>query len=909
MTQKPTGASTDLAGVIFEEYPDPTFIVDRQARVLVANRAARALLGDVSGAPALLGHAGDVFDCVHAREPGGCGYQESCQACVVRSSVEQAFTGGVVRRALAIVHVHRAGSDARVSVHVSAFAIHHGGDRRVVVTLEDVSDLVRLKGEVSQAEQALRESEALYRSLFTLAPSGVVLLGEEGRILAFNDQAHQQLGYTRQEFGSLRLADLHSEEQRPVVEEKMAQILGTGDEKFECRHRTKSGETRDVLFTARRVEIGGRRRLLSVWEDITDRTRAEQELRASEARFRAIFEQAAVGVVQVEMPTGRYVRANDKFCAIVGYTREEVLARRWQDFTHPDDLEEGLASVHLMAATREPYSKQKRYVRKDGSVVWVDLTVSPMWAAGEKPTFQIAVIEDVTAHKLAELALNRSEARFRALIEKATDVIVVLDGGGRIRFWSPGATKALGWTAKEALARASEEFVHPEDRQRVADAFAAAAAGGGSTPPVTIRCGHKDGSWRLLEGVGRNLLGDSVVRGVVVNARDVTEQCRLEEQFQQAQKLESIGRLAGGVAHDFNNLLTVILSGVEAMKQDMRQGLVPDAEIVQEVGAAGERARDLTRQLLAFARRQVIAPVPLDLGVLVRSSEKLLRRVMGEDVELVVALEPGAWPVRCDPGQIEQVVLNLAVNARDAMPRGGVLTLETRNVEVKEGATPTDSGIRPGSYARLSIRDSGEGMSPEVKAHVFEPFFTTKPVGQGTGLGLATVYGIVRQNNGYVLVDSSPGRGTTFELYFPRTSEPVVAASPVPAVTVTCGAETVLVVEDDPQVRAVTVRSLLGAGYRVLMAGGGAEALELAARERRPIDILVTDVIMPGLDGRAVADELRRHHPELRVLYVSGHAEEVIANRGVLEPGTEFLPKPFTKVSLLARVRAVLDAR
>jgi CheY-like chemotaxis protein len=290
----------------------------------------------------------------------------------------------------------------------------------------------------------------------------------------------------------------------------------------------------------------------------------------------------------------------------------------------------------------------------------------------------------------------------------------------------------------------------------------------------------------------------------------------------------------------------------------------------------------------------------------VRASEKLLRRVLGEDVELAVSLQPALWAVRCDRGQVEQVVLNLAMNARDAMPSGGKLSLQTANVEVDERLTASRPWMRPGSYVRLSIRDSGHGMSPEVKAHLFEPFFTTKAVGKGTGLGLATVYGIVKQNGGYVLVDSEPGRGTVVELYLPRVAGRAVEASPHEDAVASTGSETVLVVEDDPQVREVTVRSLRSSGYRVLEAPGALEALEIAARGGR-LHLLLTDVMMPGLDGRTVANELRRDRPDLRVLYVSGHAEEVVVKRGVLDPGIEVLAKPFTPAVLLARVRQVLD--
>jgi signal transduction histidine kinase len=429
---------------------------------------------------------------------------------------------------------------------------------------------------------------------------------------------------------------------------------------------------------------------------------------------------------------------------------------------------------------------------------------------------------------------------------------------------------------------------------------------------ITARHRHKDGSWRILEGKGRNLLDDPAVRGVVVNARDVTEERRLEEQYRQAQKLESIGRLAGGVAHDFNNMLTVILSCVAGIREAQERGTPVDPEDVQQIQEAGERAREFTAQLLAFARRQVIAPVPLDLNGVVRSSERLLRRVIGEDVELVVRTQPGLWPILCDPAQMEQLLLNLAVNARDAMPRGGRLDVETSNAHVDAGADGASE------WVHLVFRDSGTGMSKEVRERLFEPFFTTKELGKGTGLGLATVHGIVTQNGGRVLVESEPGVGTTFEIRFPRTAgtslpgERERAEDPTPTpVSVTAaraGRETILVVEDDPRVRTVTVRALRAAGHRVLVAGNGSEALGIAAGEPGAVHLVVTDVVMPGMSGRAVVDALRARRPGLRALFVSGYPQEVIARRGVLEGGVEFLAKPFTPAVLVARVRALLDA-
>jgi two-component system, cell cycle sensor histidine kinase and response regulator CckA len=504
--------------------------------------------------------------------------------------------------------------------------------------------------------------------------------------------------------------------------------------------------------------------------------------------------------------------------------------------------------------------------------------------------------------------LLRSAERFRALIEKSTDMILVIDAEARYRFWSPSATQVLGWTAEEVLGRSAFEFIHADDRSRMVETLGGLLGAAGATAHALMRHQHKDGSWRHLEANARNLIDDPAVNGVVVNSRDVTEQRRLEAQFRQAQKLESVGRLAGGIAHDFNNLLTVILSGAEAMKEDLAVGSPIDPEIVAEIGAAGARARDLTRQLLAFARKQVIAPVPLDLNTVVRDSQKMLGRLLREDVELLVNLDPALWTVRCDPGQVEQVILNLAVNARDAMPGGGRLIIATGNVCVGPEDVARVPVERPGDYVMLVVRDSGAGMSPEVKAHLFEPFFTTKPKGEGTGLGLATIYGIVKQSGGHINLTSEPGEGTAFQIFFPRTHDAVVPGRPTPVSSNARGTESILVVEDDPQVREVTVRSLRAGGYRVLAAASGRDARHVAAGVLEGVRLLVTDVVMPGIDGPSLAEDLRRRHPGLRVLYVSGYAQDAIVKRGLLEPGIAFLPKPFTASSLLARVRAVLDA-
>jgi PAS domain S-box-containing protein len=517
-----------------------------------------------------------------------------------------------------------------------------------------------------------------------------------------------------------------------------------------------------------------------------------------------------------------------------------------------------------------------------------------------------ALARERAAHRRVE----SSEALLRALTDAIPDPVFLKDRDSRWLFASPSTLRVLGKSAEQVIGHTDREIYAD---QAVAEALIATdrrILESGVAEVVEERIQTPSGYRVYLSTKAPYRDLDGRIVGVIGNARDITQRKRgeeelrerlsLEEQVRQAQKLESVGRLAGGVAHDFNNLLTVVLGCAEALRSDAARGVPATLEDVEEIRAAGERARDLTRQLLAVARRQVIAPVPLDLNDVLRASEKLLRRVLGEDVELVVDLAPGLWWIRADPGQLEQVVLNLAVNARDAMPRGGTLVLRTRN-GARAGAA-ADDGVC------LSVRDSGTGMEPEVRAHLFEPFFTTKPDGKGTGLGLATVYGIVSQADGQVRVESEPGRGTTFELWFPRTLDPPVAVSPLPAARAAPGTERVLVVEDDAPVREVTVRALRASGYHVLVAGSGREALALAAAALDGLDLVVTDVVMPGLDGRTMADELRRRRPGLRVLYVSGYTEDAVIARGVLSSGMAFLAKPFTPGALLARVRAVLDA-
>jgi PAS domain S-box-containing protein len=504
-------------------------------------------------------------------------------------------------------------------------------------------------------------------------------------------------------------------------------------------------------------------------------------------------------------------------------------------------------------------------------------------------------------------AIARQNA-LAAVVETSEDAIISRGTDGIVRTWNPAAERLFQYSADEVTGKHISLLNPPELRARLAEVRADVDRGA-NVDSLIVPAMRKDGSrFEMSVRVSRLLDADGQVQGASVVVRDISAQRnaetalrRAEEQLRQAQRLESVGRLAGGVAHDFNNLLTVILSCTEQLESDLRSSGTANLEDVEEVREAGARAGDLTGQLLAFSRRQVLTPQALSLDEVLASSEKLLRRVLGEDIALVVRPGSAPWAIFADRGQLDQIFVNLAVNARDAMPDGGTLTVET--------ATEPAGGKGPGEWVCLRVTDSGTGMSPEVRERLFEPFFTTKPVGKGTGLGLATVHGIVSQSGGVIRVDSALGRGTTFEVCFPRSMAAPARPASGPLPMALRGTETVLLIEDDAQVRGITAQALQKAGYKVLVAADGEQAVGLFGSRSTSIDLVISDVVMPGMNGRRTVEELRRSSPDLKALFVSGYTHDVISGRGVLDSGLQFLSKPFTPNTLLARVREVLAAK
>jgi two-component system cell cycle sensor histidine kinase/response regulator CckA len=637
--------------------------------------------------------------------------------------------------------------------------------------------------------------------------------------------------------------------------------------------------------------------------------RIRRELFQREELFRLINENAADMIAIVDME-GRRIYNSMAYQKILGYSPEELKSSSGIEQIHPDDRDHVKRAAEEARKTGIGRPLEYRIRHKDGT--WRDLesTSSVVKDAQGQPDKLIIVNRDISDRKRASVALLQSEASFRSVIESAPYGIYRANAAGQFLRVNPALQKMLGYETQEELLRANlatDIYRDPQEHKR-ADSLFADTKGF----DVEVEWKRKDGSplrarcsGRLIEG---EQTGNANEANFEVFVEDVTEKRVLEQQLHMAVKMEAVGRLSGGIAHDFNNLLGVIIGYAQVLKRRLKAG--EDLfEYAEEIEKAGQRAASLTRQLLAFSRQQVLAPAILNLNALISDMGKMIHRLIGEDIELVMKLDPAIGSVKADHGQIEQVVMNLAVNARDAMPQGGKLDLETSMTTFDLGYTHQHPGSKVGRQVMFSVSDTGMGMSAETLVHIFEPFFTTKEVGKGTGLGLATVYGVVKQSGGYVCVESEIGHGSSFKVYLPLVEEPVhVQEAAAPAAGTLRGSETVLVVEDAEALRKLSITLLEQSGYRVLSAANGAEALELAQKDSQSIDLLLTDVIMPGLGGHELAQRLATLRPGLKILYMSGYTDSSIGQHGVLEAGISLLHKPFTEEELVRKVREVLDA-
>jgi two-component system cell cycle sensor histidine kinase/response regulator CckA len=635
--------------------------------------------------------------------------------------------------------------------------------------------------------------------------------------------------------------------------------------------------------------------------------RMRNRLAEREELFRLISENAADMIAVVDMD-GQRIFNSDAYQKILGYSSEELKNSSSMDQIHPEDRERVKAAAAEARRTGIGENLEYRIRHKNGTWLVLESTSSVIGNSAGVPEKLVIVNRDITARKQASEALRLSEVSFRSVIENAPYGIYRAQASGKLLLANPALQKMLGYESQAELLQlnlTTDVYLDPVEHKRVNEIFTNQK----EFTDVQVDWKRKDGTpikarcsgW-LVKPVGGGAAYFEVF------AEDVTEKWLLERQLRMAQKMEAVGRLSGGIAHDFNNLLGVIIGYSQVLKRTLPPGTA-FLEHAEEIEKAGQRAASLTRQLLAFSRQQVLAPAVLNLNSLLSEMEKMLPRLIGEDIEIVMALDPAIGSVKADQGQLEQVIMNLAVNARDAMPDGGKVVITTTNVSLDEAWTRLHPGSKVGDYVMLAVADTGTGIDSETLAHIFEPFFTTKERGKGTGLGLATVYGVVKQSGGYVWVESAPGKGASFQIYLPRIEEAVSVAEPVaPIVEAFRGAETILLVEDADALRKLTHMLLEQHGYRVLVAANGAAALQLVEEKPERINLLLTDVIMPGLNGRALAERLQLRQAGLKVLYMSGYTDDAIVDHGVLGAGTHLLHKPFSEENLIHKVREVLDA-
>ena len=792
-------------------------------------------------------------------------------------------------------------------LHRSLVRNHENVPQYFVAVVEDISEKVQVEQALGEREQQLELAQTAARlGLWdTDLRAGVTVTS--GHYAGLRGLPSDNRRLTREEW----LAIIHPDDRERVQADLRACLEGTGMWDEEFRVVWPDGTVHWLLAKGQVFldEEGRPVRMAGATVDITERKRMDEALRESEERFRRVFEEGPIGLTLVDR-NHRLLKVNRALCQMVGYSEEELLQMSFPQITHPDDVGHNLVlSERLFRGELPFYKLQKRYVKKDGGIIWVNLTASVIHDQAGQPVHGMAMIEDITNVKHFEQeralhkALRESEEKYHRIVETMTEGVWILDHEGRTTFVNPQMAAILGYQVGEMLGRHVLDFKDEESRAITLEKLERQRQGIKEQFDCVFQA--KDGS-RLTTLISTCPLfdGDGRYNGVLSIVTDITERSRLEERLHQARKMEAIGRLAGGVAHDFNNLLTVIngyndlLLRKVSPSDPIRAGLL-------EIRGAGEQAQELTSRMLAFSRGQVRATEVLSLRSVVGDVENMLRRMIGEDIRLMTAFDPGLGYIRADRTEIVQVLINLAANARDAMPAGGTLTFTLTNTEVDKRLARNHPGTSSGPYVLLTVTDTGVGMDFETQRHLFEPFFTTKQTGKGTGLGLATVYGVVSQCGGWIQVNSKPRGGTTFQIYLPRVDGELAGRRehPEPAKQQLRGTETVLVVEDQAHVRKVTCSILTEYGYLTLEASHGEEALLLAAAHNGPLDLVLTDVVMPGMQGPELANRLRaiRRTP---ILFMSGFSEGIeLAD----DSNVAYIRKPFTPDALARKVREILS--
>jgi two-component system cell cycle sensor histidine kinase/response regulator CckA len=724
--------------------------------------------------------------------------------------------------------------------------------------------------------------------------------------LEVNKAAVERYGYSRADFLRTLLIDIHPPEDVPHLVEDIARTHAGVQHSGEWRHLHKDGRLIDVEVIWHCVAFGGSEAQVVVVHDITKQRQAEQALRHAERKYQLIFEEAIVGMYQ-STPDGRLLSANPAMARMFGFDSPAELiasltntqAQPYVDPTRREEFERVLREQGVV----NHFELQVQ--RKDGSKVWLWTNAQAVREGNTLVRYE-GTFEDITDRKLLEDRLLQAQQKYRDVVENA--VIGIFQGtpDGRYITVNPALAAMLGYDSPDDLMSSITDFtqqVYVDARSRAE--FERLAKKQVVATNFEFQAYRKDGSKVWLCANVWATFKDGVVVGYEGMNEDVTQRKLLEDELGQAHKMEAVGQLTSGIAHDFNNMLSIVMGYSDLLRMRLPGGDLSH-KYVEQIAQAGRRANALTRQLLAFSRKQVIQPVVLDLNATTSEFEKMMRHLIGEDIEITFQRNPDLGRVKMDSGQVEQILMNLVVNARDAMPQGGKLSIGTANVELDETYARQIVHVPPGPYVMLSVSDTGCGMDEKTQLHIFEPFFTTKDVGKGTGLGLSTVYGIVKQNAGHIAAYSVPGEGTTFRIYFPRIGETAKVSGPPQALeTIPLGTETVLIVEDEEPLRMLARICLESNGYSVLDAPNAAAALELAKKHDGQIHLLLTDVVMPGMSGRELAECLADQR-DVRVMYMSGYNNQLIDHYGALERDTVLLEKPFTLHSLLIKVYEVL---
>jgi len=758
----------------------------------------------------------------------------------------------------------------------------------------------------------VRKAENNYRLIFENAVEGIFQSTVGRRFINVNPSTARILGYESPEEVIESFTDIAGQlyvdrEQASLVAETLEQSDLLQGFEFEAYRKDRSQIWLSMNIRVVRDENGNEVYREGTLEDITVRKQTEERERELRQQYEALVNSIDGIVWEVDANTMAFTFVSNQAMRLLGYPVEEWISSPdfWLNHLHPEDK----WAIGLCRDAVERLEDQQfdyRMIASDGRVVWLRDFVTVEAREGEAPRLR-GVMVDITEHKRAEFELLQSEERYRDLVENAHDIIYEHDLAGHYTSINKAGERITGYARSETLNLTLDQTVAPEYMEKARQMLRRKLEG----QPVTayeLEIISKDGRRIATEVNTRLVMQNGKAVGVQGIARDVTERKQLEEQLRQSQKLEAIGQLAGGVAHDFNNLLTVISGYSDLLLRRLPEDSSHRPHVA-EIKKAGDRASGLTRQLLAFSRKQILQPKVLDLNSVVSDVDKMLRRLIGEDIDLLTVTEPDLGQVKADPGQIEQVVMNLIVNARDAMPNGGKITLETANVSLDNEYFQQHAEGQPGNYVMLAVSDNGLGMDMDVRRRIFEPFFSTKGPGKGTGLGLSTVYGIVKQSGGNIWVYSERGQGTTFKIYLPRVDAVSDEDSRGGLGAAPRGTETLLLVEDEAQVRQIAQQILATLGYEVLTAENGEQALTIAKNYEHEIHLMVTDVVMPVMGGRELVEHLARIRPETAVVYMSGYTDDAIVRHGLMDEGLAFIQKPFTADALGRKVRQVLDEK